>query len=221
MLVFLAFFLTAVFAQDPPPGWLGYATATCPPNTKLTHMEAKWKVGANPQPSGAFFSPWFGADTTDNMNLIQPVNPWFGDSWSLYTEYYQWSDGYNRNSDSVAVNAGDTLWGQLTYLGDDKQSYKLSNTDLTTSKSSGMTIPVQKDSNGHFKKYTILYIVYEKVAECSEYPPDGSVTFTDIKVFCNNTLITPEWKTAYVEDVCNNRAHVVNPQTVKITWDTK
>jgi hypothetical protein len=36
--------------------------------------------------------------------------------WNMYTEYYQWSDGYNSNSDSYNVNAGQTLHGVLTYL---------------------------------------------------------------------------------------------------------
>lgn len=60
MLFVFGLFVFCVLAQDPAPGWLGYATASCPPGTKVTHMEAKWKVGANPQPSEAFFSPWFG-----------------------------------------------------------------------------------------------------------------------------------------------------------------
>lgn len=83
-----------------------------------------------------------------------------------------------------------------------------------------MTIGVQQDNSGNYKNYTVLYVVYEKEADCSEYPPDGSVTFTEIKVYCSGKLITPAWKTSYVDNVCNNRAHVVNPSTIRITWDT-
>ena len=36
----------------------------------------------------------------------------------MYTEYYQWSDGYNSNSDAYNVNAGQTLHGSLIYLAD-------------------------------------------------------------------------------------------------------
>jgi hypothetical protein len=62
-------------------------------------MEAYWKVGQDPVESGAFFSPWFGIEASDNLNLIQPVNPWMGDSWAMYNEYYQWSPTNNINSD--------------------------------------------------------------------------------------------------------------------------
>ena len=42
-----------------------------------------WKVSENPTGSrDAFFSPWFGMDPDDNLNLIQPVNPWSGGAWS-------------------------------------------------------------------------------------------------------------------------------------------
>jgi len=212
---------TGVLAQDPAPGWLAYAHAQCPNGTHLTHMEAEWKVGANPQQSDAFFSPWFGSDTTDNLCLIQPVNPWFGSSWSLYTEYYQWSNGYNQNSNQQPANAGDTLHGQLTYLGDTQNAYKLVQTDVTTGATSTQNIPVQQHSSGAYKQYTQLYFVYEKVANCNQYPPDGKVTFENIKVYCSGRQVWPEWTTSWVENVCNMRAHIVNKDTITITWDTQ
>ena len=41
-------------------------------------MEAKWVVLDKPKIPGAFYSPWFGIESSDNLNLIQPVNPWSG-----------------------------------------------------------------------------------------------------------------------------------------------
>lgn len=217
----MAILASVVTAQDPAPGWLGYATAQCPPGTKITRYEGKWKVGANPQPSFAFFSPWIGMDTSDNLNLLQPVNPWMGSSWSFYTEYYQWSPSNNEDSNSRNCNAGDQLHGSVVYNGDAAQTYTLTQVDVTqANKASSMTIPVQQDSNGDYKNYTILYVVYEKVADCNQYPPDGKVTFTDLIVECDGQAITPSWTTGFVEDVCNNRAHVVNSKTIEITWDT-
>ena len=60
-------------------------------------------MGAEPKHTRAFFSPWFGMDPADNLNLIQPVNPWSGSSWAMYTEYYQWSPTHNSNSKQVSV----------------------------------------------------------------------------------------------------------------------
>jgi len=79
---------------------------------------------------------------------------------------------------------------------------------------------VQQDGNGNYKNYTIAYVVYEKVADCVDYPPDGKVTFNNIKIYCNKKQIVPQWTTSFVEDVCNNRAHVINASTIQITWNT-
>lgn len=207
-------------AQDPAPGWLAYATAKCPPGTKITSMEARWNVGQNPPSSFAFFSPWFGVESSDNLNLLQPVNPWFGDSWGFYTEYFQWSPEDNQDSSQMNCNAGDTLHGKVVYNGDSAQSYTLTQTDVTQSQSSSMTIPVQQEDSGEFKNFTIMYIVYEKVANCDDYPPEQKVTFSNIKVECNGQKISPKWTTSYVEDVCDFRAHVINPSEVTITWST-
>jgi hypothetical protein len=217
--VVVALVISAAVAQDPAPGWLAYATAQCPAGTRITHMEAKWKVGQSPNPSFAFFSPWFGIDASDNLNLLQPVNPWMGTSWAMYTEYYQWSPSYNQNSQSHQVNAGDILHGTVTFNGEDQQSYTLTQTDLTTGKTSQQTIPVQK-KNGVHKNYTVQYVVYEKVAQCYQYPPDNQVTFYDIAVFCNGVPYTPQWTTGVVDEVCNFQAHVVSPSQIQITWDS-
>eukprot|EP01097_Dermamoeba_algensis_P007324 TRINITY_DN461_c0_g1_i4.p1 TRINITY_DN461_c0_g1~~TRINITY_DN461_c0_g1_i4.p1 ORF type:complete len:147 (+),score=24.27 TRINITY_DN461_c0_g1_i4:59-499(+) len=106
-----------ILAQDPADGWMAYAVGAVPEGTKrITRFEAKWKVGASPSEGEAFFSPWFGMDPADNLNLIQPVNPWSGSGWSMYTEYYEWDTGYNSNSDSYDVNSGQTLHGTLVYI---------------------------------------------------------------------------------------------------------
>ena len=33
--------------------------------------------------SRSFYSPWFGMDPDDNLNLLQPVNPFTGDGWQM------------------------------------------------------------------------------------------------------------------------------------------
>ena len=58
-------------------------------------------------------------DPSDNLNLIQPVNPWGGSSWTAYTEYFQWSPERNSNSDSITCSAGDILHGSLVYSDSD------------------------------------------------------------------------------------------------------
>lgn len=218
-LIVVALVAAVVVAQDPAPGWLAYATASCPAGTRITHMEAKWTVGQNPPQSFAFFSPWFGIDTTDNLNLLQPVNPWFGTGWSMYTEYYQWSPSHNKDSTQYSVSAGDQLFGQITFNGESEQSYTLKQTDVTTGQTSEMVIPVQVGSDGQHKNYTVQYIVYEKVAQCNQYPPDQKVVFNDIKVLCNGVQVQPQWTTGIVEQVCDFKANAISPSQVEITWN--
>jgi len=210
-------------AQDPASGWLGYATGlyTASRNEPISFIEAYWKCGSNPPKSNAFFSPWFGLDTTDNLNLIQPVNPWTGSQWEIYNEYYQWSPTHNENSQSHVVAAGDVIYGSITFNQAD-ESYMLYHKDMTSGWSVNMSVPVQK-SGTQYKNYTIIYFVYEKVAQCNQYPPDGEVTFYNIKVEIGGKDVTNQisWTTAYVENVCDFRAHIVNTSAIQITWNTK
>jgi len=83
---------SSYFRSPAAQGWLGYATASCPAGTTLTFMDAYWPVGATPARSQSFYSPWFGIDASDNLNLLQPVNPWLGNEWQIYNEYFQWSE---------------------------------------------------------------------------------------------------------------------------------
>jgi len=65
--------------------------------------------------------------------------------------------------------------------------------------------------------------VYEKPAQCNLYPPEGEVTFYNIHVEVGGKDVTSQisWTTAYVMDICDFRAHVVNTTAIQITWNTK
>lgn len=218
-LFFFASSISRCLAQDPAPGWLGYATASCPTGTAITFFGGDWAVGASPPVSSAFFSPWIGIDASDNLNLLQPVNPWLGDHWEAYNEYYQWSPEYNFDSDSTSVTSGDKLHGEIQ-LNSDGQGYTVRNFDITSGWSVNSSVPIQANSDGSLKTFTIAYVVFEKVADCSEYPPDGKVVFDNLRLVCSGKLASPEWTTGFVEDVCNNRARIVSPSTIVISWDT-
>lgn len=182
---FFLFFITlpSISCQDPADGWMAYAVGAIPSNyQRITRLEMTWKVGAQPSSSDAFFSPWFGMDPEDNLNLIQPVNPWSGDSWSMYTEYYQWEPENNVNSREYSVESGQTLHGSILY-NSAQDSYLLKQTVVETGESSAQTVKCQDG-----KKYTIPYVVYEKTFPCDTYPPDQIVTFTNIIVECDGQV---------------------------------
>jgi len=221
-LLSIAALVALVAAQDPAPGWMGYAQGLSPNgHGRITYIEAKWKVGQNPTVGGAFYSPWFGIDTSDNMNLLQPVNPWLGDSWVIYNEYYQWDPEYNYNSDQIDVRTGDELFGSLEF-NPDNQTYTIVHTVLNTGRSVTTNMYIQQDENGDYKNYTIAYFVMEKSEwDCDQYGPDGKVVFYDIKVEYDNKVVTPKWSTGVVDDTCNCRAHLDSTAQISITWDTQ
>ena len=218
----LALLATNATAQDPAEGWMAYAVGAMPESvTRITTLEMTWTVGEEPKHSYAFFSPWFGMDPTDNLNLIQPVNPWGGDSWSMYTEYFQWSPEHNSNSRQQPVKAGQTLRGALRY-DSSSDSYLLSQTVLETGATSTQTVKCQDG-----KKYLVPYVVYEKTFPCGSYPPDGVVTFKNITVECETATggvkdckDLVQWSAKYKDDNCNMRAHVDSSDQIRITWDT-
>lgn len=223
MRVLVASLIAVVSGQDPAGGWMAYAVGSIPTNfERITHLEMTWTVGENAKSSGAFYSPWFGMDPSDNLNLIQPVNPWGGSSWSMYTEYYQWSPTHNSNSRSYSVKAGQTLHGVLSY-DSSSDSYELSQTVVETGATSSQTVKCQSG-----KKYTIPYVVYEKEWTCADYPPDGKVTFRNIIAECDGVACTEniQWVAKVKDSNCNMAAQVdkgakaTSENEISITWNT-
>eukprot|EP00026_Physarum_polycephalum_P016542 Phypoly_transcript_17470.p1 GENE.Phypoly_transcript_17470~~Phypoly_transcript_17470.p1 ORF type:complete len:224 (+),score=34.94 Phypoly_transcript_17470:84-755(+) len=211
--------LVLCVAQDPAEGWLAYAEGTYPGATRITSLEAKWVVPDNPKRKGAFFSPWFGIESSDNLNLIQPVNPWSGDGWQIYNEYFQWKPTHNQNSKAINVKAGDVVYGQVTY-NPNTNAYDMYHSVLATGESVNMSVPIQKDDNGQYKVFTIMYFVFEKVWACDMYPPNNQVTFYDIVAQYDGQTVAPKWNTSYVDDACNNRAQILNETAIQITWNS-
>lgn len=216
----LAALCASAVAQDPAQGWMAYAVGTNPNATGiLTRVEAKWVVGGTPTNGGsAFYSPWIGIEASDNLNLIQTVNPWVGNGWLAYNEYFQWQPENNINSAQFSVNSGDILHGVME-LSPDKTSYTMTQTDVTTGQNVTTVIPIQKDRSGALKSYTIVYIVFEKTWQCSAYPPEGKVTFYDVIVEYDNQVVAPAWKASVVDQNCDMTAHIEDENTISITWN--
>ena len=240
----LAAALVAVESQDPAGGWMAYAVGQVPAGTeRITKLEMSWVVSGGPQdpPHGrAFYSPWFGMDPADNLNLIQPVNPWSGHAWSMYTsvpcpplhskspltphptlcasEYFQWRPEDNRNSHAVGVKSGQTLRGYLHYI-EASDSYNLTQSVVETGAISTQIVKCQAG-----KKYTLPYVVYEKLFPCRSYPPAEKVVFTDIVAECDgkDCAASIQWKPMVKDANCEMTAHIApGNKEISITWNTK
>lgn len=218
MLMMMGTAWSGAYAQDPADGWMAYAVGSIPEKyDRITKLKMTWTVGEKPRDSFAFFSPWFGMDPSDNLNLVQPVNPWSGRRWSMYTEYFQWSPVHNSNSDQYDVEAGQNLTGEITY-DESSDSYTLTQTIVETGDVSSQIVKCQDG-----KKYTVPYVVYEKVFACKDYPPDEIVTFRDIEIECDGQDCREdvEWKAEVKDANCDMEAHIDKAaNTISITWNT-
>jgi len=195
---------------------MAYAVGTVPTSVqRITLLQMQWKVGVNPKSSTAFFSPWFGMDPNDNLNLIQPVNPWSQTSWAAYTEYYQWQPTHNSNSQSISVKAGQTLQGTLTYVSS-TDSYTLEQKVIETGAVSSQKVTCQ---NG--KKYRIPYVVYEKKWPCADYGADQIVSFQILQAQCDgaNCINNITWAAKVKDPNCQMTAHINSPTSISITWN--
>jgi hypothetical protein len=215
--------LAIAAAQDPANGWMAYAVGGIPSQyERITKLEMTWTVGEAPSHNNAFYSPWFGMDPADNLNLVQPVNPWEGSGWQMYTEYYQWSPSHNSNSKAYNVQPGQTLQGTVVYQ-PSSDSYELTQTIVETQQSSSQVVKCQSG-----KKYVIPYVVYEKEWTCSDYPPDGKVSFRNIIVECDGVDCTQSvnWQAKVKDSNCGMAAHVESgakataDNEISITWNT-
>eukprot|EP01116_Phalansterium_solitarium_P003808 TRINITY_DN1463_c0_g1_i1.p1 TRINITY_DN1463_c0_g1~~TRINITY_DN1463_c0_g1_i1.p1 ORF type:complete len:228 (+),score=85.76 TRINITY_DN1463_c0_g1_i1:229-912(+) len=208
-------------AQDPASSWLGYAKAVNPTggDSVVSFAAAKWVVPDNPEVWGAYLTPWFGIETSDNLNLIQPVNPWNMDTWTMYNEYFQWKPVHNENSVSSSdVKAGDVIEGSVTFNAFE-QSYAVYIGNQRTHWNTTTKFAVQKTDAGVYKNYTTVYFVQEHPpASCRQYPRNGQVTFYDITIEHDSVQVEPKWSTGFVADACGCRAAVLNSTAVQITW---
>lgn len=117
--------------------------------------------------------------------------------------------------------AADSLYASVTF-NEANQTYEMYSEILTSGRTdkSNLTIPVQKE-NGKYKVYTIVYIVFEKICHrCDEYPSDDVVTYHNISVYYGGDKVSPKWTTGVVDEVCDMTAHIVDEETVTITWNS-
>lgn len=214
---------SVVFAQDPAPSWLAYAATKCPfEHQKITFMSASWTVPPLPPLSdNVYFTPWFGIETSDNLNLLQPVNPWNGSNWQIYPEYYQWVPSNNVQPAVLpATQPGARIRGHVTFNGVDAQSYIVSIAD-SLGTTLNMTVDVQRGSDGKFKQFTNAYVVFEHHAHCSLFPPSRHLQFDGIHIHCDGHEVTPHWRVAKMEgDICNMTARIVERDAIEFTWST-
>eukprot|EP01084_Bolivina_argentea_P145791 255451_1 len=222
--------LQIVNAKDPAPGWLSYALAKNPKGNDsapepITFIEAHWiNLNVAPVPGNAkscFYSPWIGIETNDNLTRIQAVNPWTGNDWLLYNQYFQWKPTHFETSEYHIARPGDIIYTSMKF-NPENQTYSIHHADKTSGWSVDTIYPVQKQSNGQYKVYSMAYFVFEKVCQkCQDYPANNNLTFSNITVEWGGHKMVPRMTLGFVDNFCKFRAHHVDKQTIQMTWISK
>lgn len=117
----------------------------------------------------------------------------------------------------MPVKGGQTLTGNLEYM-PLLDAYNLTQRVVETG---ALSTQIVKCQSG--KKYTLPYVVYEKLFPCKDYPPSGKVTFRDIIVECDHKDCTQEivWSPKIKDANCDMKAVIDKASNeISITWDT-
>ena len=111
---------------------------------------------------------------------------------------------------SLAAGGGHT-WGEALTLFHRDTLLPLR---AATPASSSQVVPCQSG-----KKYTVPYVVYEKTWPCSDYPPDGKVSFNIVASECDGAPCDITWEAKVKDPNCNMQA-VIGTNQIDLTWDT-
>lgn len=165
--------------------WVAYSnTDTANPPPAAGALEARWVVPSEPSKRGrqvVYFFPGL-EPASDVRTILQPVLGWnaFNDrAWTLAS----WNccvDGSTNHSDPVDVNVGDSIYG-VAYAtcaaGTICDSWQIQSLDTTTGAS---TLLATSGYGQVFNWYFGGVLEAYGVRDCTQYPANGSVAFTDI-----------------------------------------
>ena len=129
---------------------------------------------------------------------MDPDRPTEGPFYHAYLERLLENDDFAVNLDCSHIRSYDTrLYSKLLHFPQEVVPIA----DLAVHE---LYLRLHPDSDGEElggKRFTVPYIVYEKVTSCGNYPPDGVVTFSNITIECDGQPCTSavKWE-AKVED---------------------
>ena len=208
--------------NDPSRSWLSYAIFEAGAGRAITMMNATVVVPPRPTAVGADPSFWYGIQTSKGDGaLVQPILAWgqtYRADWGIFQEVFDWNNMHDsRSPEAYRVAPGDTLTQSLRYEAS-THSY-----DMYLASSSGKQIAWNyKLERKQKANESTAYIVVEHAPQsCSEFPPSGGITFSDIYVEVDNEPVAaPAWRVEQESPACNSKAVLVDDTTVRLEWDS-
>jgi hypothetical protein len=216
--------LVALAGQDEAAGRLefdGWVTSSnsdpnvTPPANK---MVANFTVPSGPTTAAGqvlYFFP--GLEATVNLQtILQPVLAWngFGDSAWTMTNWNCCKNGTTFHGDTISVSTGHKIHGAMR--GNNCQNGVCSNWNITSvDRTTGQKTTFGTDAydqafNWYFGGVMEVY----GVTQCSQYPANGSIKFTDVQVYdLNGADVTPSNWNISIASTAPSCNYAVTPTT--------
>jgi len=212
----------SVMANDPASSWLAYAAYTDPQDRPITSLSTSWTVPSLPATSFGSNAPgwWFGVQTAKGDGaLVQPILAYgyTGSHFSIFNGVYDWTDqSWHTSPEVYTVVPGDNITSSVTYIPSDN-SYTMYIASANLGKSITTNYKLLKAQTG--TESQAFFVLEHQPLTCKAYPANGVCTFSNIKLAVNNTAVIPTWSAQVFQPACSSMATVIDPQTIKFTWN--
>ncbi len=186
-------------------GWVESASVTT--SSAYGELVGTWTVPPAPTANNSQVVYFFTGmeDINDVITIIQPVLGWNmdgtgGRAWSIAS----WNccvSGITSESSPVGVSTGDTIEGTIRSTCGAGQlvcsSWNITTYDETSAKSTSLT---GSSSDGQTFNWAFGGVLEAyNIAQCSDYPPNGSLTFSNLALDNDNfqLISAPAWSATY------------------------
>lgn len=128
---------------------------------------------------------------------------------------FDWTDGSWHTSRTIRVQPGDKIESYVVYNGAAENSYTM----YIASNGQSVTTKYTLLKAQHLNESTAYFVLEHQPNTCRAYPADGVCTFSNIAVAVDGQTVTPQWTAAQEKPACSSKATIVDPATIKFTWD--
>jgi hypothetical protein len=167
-------------------GWLAYSE-TNPGGVAASEMVADWVVPSAPASATGQVLYYFpGLESSSVVTILQPVLAWNGynnNAWTM-ANWNCCKSGTVYTGKPINVRVDDQIHGAMNGAGCKKSTpctaWSITSTDVTT----GQSTTFQTSSyNQLFNWYFGGVMEVYGVGDCAQFPANGSITFTNVKVW--------------------------------------
>jgi len=217
--------------QSFAPGWQAWTTYQTTSPLGFTQFLGYFTIPDAPQEgsdsqtlfmfTGLQNSNWIPGPNSppapQDFEIIQPVLQWGysagggGDYWTLASWYVTVYNGF-LISDLISVNAGDTIFGNMTLLSPD--TWYISGVLQSNGQATTLTADKTNLKTNPWAYCTLE--VYDASGDCGEYP-DNPQEYSKLQLYVGKSKVTPKWQQNVTPDpICGEHVTVESPTHVTI-----